>query len=85
MQRLRFEEPKQRTVHLGSHRHIGLNGVSARSNAIHYYARRPSSNDSNPRSRLPYQAVARISVLVRRLWAGLVINGPAVVRVAPAN
>jgi hypothetical protein len=36
MQRLRLHH----TVHLGSHRHIPLNGVSARSNAIHYYARR---------------------------------------------
>ena len=34
----------------------------------------PSSNDRNPRSRLLYQAVARISGLVRRRWANLVVD-----------
>ena len=52
--------------------------ASARSNISHPITRAsPSSNDSNPRSRLLYQAVARISVLVRRLWASLVFDGLA--------
>jgi hypothetical protein len=41
-------------------------------------ARAPaSSNDGNPRSRLLQRSIVKISVLVRRLWAGLVLDGLA--------
>ena len=45
------------------------------SNTTHPSARASlSSNDRNPWSRLLYQAIAKILVLVRRLWAGLVVD-----------
>jgi hypothetical protein len=45
----------------------------------------PSWNDTNPRSRLLYYTVARISVLVRTLRANLVFDCLALVWIAPAN
>jgi hypothetical protein len=50
------------------------------SNATNYHARTSlSSNDGNPRSRPLYQLAARNSVLVGRLWAGLVFDELALI------
>jgi hypothetical protein len=45
----------------------------------------PSSNDSHPRSRRLCQAGAKILVLVRRLWTGVVFDRLAAVSITPIN
>ena len=52
-----------------------LRNASTRSNTTHSIAHAsPSPNDSNLRSHLLYQAVARNSVFVRWLWLGLMFD-----------